>query len=95
MLTYSCSSTNSQQTARLTWTVNDQDGRSVEFTELETGDLSSVIELYADDGYDQLVVGCLASNEAGEGYAEVVAHTVGKPNYSCSSNFKCHVFRIS
>ena len=80
MLTYSCSTTNSQQKARLAWTVNDQDGHSVAFTELETGDLTSVIELYAGEGYDQLVVGCLATNEAGEGYAEVVAHTVGKTN---------------
>merc|ERR1719318_326024 len=79
MLTYSCSTTNTQQEARITWTVNDQDGQSVDFTELETGDLTSVIELYADDGYDQLVVGCLASNKAGEGYAEVEAYAVESP----------------
>merc|ERR1719318_935066 len=79
MLTYSCSTTNTQQEARITWTVNDQDGQSVDFTELETGDLTSVIELYAADGYDQLVVGCLASNNAGEGYAEVEAYAVESP----------------
>ena len=41
---------------------------------------NSVLELYTDDGYYQLVVGCLANNETGEGYAEAEAHTVGKTN---------------
>ena len=95
MLIFSCTTTNSQQEASISWTVDDQDGQSVDFKELVTGDLTLLIELYADEGYDQLVVGFQGTNEAGEAYAEVVVQTVGKERYLCFSNIKTLVFRIS
>merc|ERR1711892_638483 len=84
MLTYSCSTTNSQPETGLSWTVSDQNGQSVDFTEFasqlsETGHQTSVMELYANDEYDQLVVSCLATSQAGDGSAEITVYSVESP----------------
>ena len=86
MLTYSCSTTNSQPETGLSWTVTDQNGQSVDFTEFasqlsETGHQTSVMELYATDEYDQLVVSCLATSQAGDGSAEITVYSVGKKHF--------------
>ena len=83
MLTYSCLTTSSDN--NIAWTVTDQDGEDVEFTqygsqESESG-LESVIELYADDGLENIVVSCVATNKAGEAYQEIIAHSVGNIEY--------------
>eukprot|EP00092_Neocalanus_flemingeri_P040707 GFUD01044319.1.p1 GENE.GFUD01044319.1~~GFUD01044319.1.p1 ORF type:complete len:1150 (+),score=384.42 GFUD01044319.1:158-3607(+) len=82
-ITYSCS-TNKNSAAHISWTLTDEDGADVAFTELsshpdESADITSVIETYVDERYQQLTVGCLASSGAGEGYSEIVAHAVESP----------------
>merc|ERR1711892_1434600 len=84
MLTYSCATTNSQPETGLSWTVSDQNGQSVDFTEFasqlsETGHQTSVMELYTSDEYDQLVVSCLATSQAGDGSAEITVYSVESP----------------
>jgi len=81
MLTYSCLTTSPDN--NIFWTVADQDGEDVEFTQYssqasESG-LESVIELYAGDGLEHIVVTCAATNKAGDAYQEIVAHTVESP----------------
>ena len=83
MLTYSCLTTPSNN--NITWTVYDLFGEDVEFTqfnsqESESGS-ESVIELYADEGLDYLVVKCVATNKAGDAYQEIVAYRVGNIEY--------------
>eukprot|EP00092_Neocalanus_flemingeri_P030516 GFUD01033132.1.p1 GENE.GFUD01033132.1~~GFUD01033132.1.p1 ORF type:complete len:1173 (+),score=394.18 GFUD01033132.1:178-3696(+) len=82
-ITYSCSTTKNSA-AHISWTLTDEDGADVAFTELsshpdESADITSVIETYVDERYQQLTVGCLASSGAGEGYSEIVAHAVESP----------------
>jgi len=81
LITYSCSAT---QEAVIDWTVTNHEGEEVAFNELssqmaESGDFTSVIETFAHEEYEKLFVSCIASNEAGEGYAEIVAHAVESP----------------
>ena len=77
MVTYTCLTTSPENS--ITWTVTDQDGEAVEFTQFDNSasGLESVLELYADEGIDHIVVSCAATNEAGNAYKEIVAHSAG------------------